>query len=91
MIELNPCVIGEKLKHLREEKGLSHERLAKELQEKYGGGQDGKKPISIDSLKAYEVSRIEHSKSGNQRGMKLENFVMLANYYNVPLESIFFI
>ena len=62
MIELNPCVIGEKLKRLREEKGLSHERLAKELQEKYGGGQDGKKPISIDSLKAYEVSRIEHSK-----------------------------
>ena len=43
MIELNPCVIGEKLKRLREEKGLSHERLAKELQEKYGGGQDGKK------------------------------------------------
>ena len=86
MIELNPCVIGEKLKYLREEAGLSHERLAEELQKKYGG--NGKKPISIDSLKAYEVSRIEHSKSGNQKGMKLENFIMLANFYSVSLDYL---
>ena len=88
MIELNPYVIGEKLKHLREERGLSHERLAEELQKKYGRDLDSKKPISIDSLKAYEVSRIEHSKSGNQRGMKLENFIMLANFYNVSMDYL---
>lgn len=87
MIELKPDVIGARLKELREKRGLSHEKLADELMVKYGNGQT-KKPISIDSLKAYEVSDNNHSKFGNQKGMKIENFIMLANFYNVSLDYL---
>ncbi len=87
MIELKPDVIGVRLKELREKRGLSHEKLADELMVKYGNGQT-KKPISIDSLKAYEVSDNNHSKFGNQKGMKIENFIMLANFYNVSLDYL---
>lgn len=87
MIELSTTVIGARLKQLREQKGLSHDKLAKELQVKFGNDDD-KKPISTDSLKAYEVTDCNHSKYGNQKGMKIENFIMLANYYNVSLDYL---
>lgn len=87
MIELKTNIIGERLKQLREKKGLSHEKLADELMERYGNN-EAKKPISVDSLKAYEVSNENHSKYGNQKGMKIENLIMLANYYDVSLDYL---
>lgn len=87
MIELNTKIIGERLKKLREKKGISHEKLAEELMKRYGNN-EAKKPISVDSLKAYEVSNENHSKYGNQKGMKIENFILLANYYDVSLDYL---
>lgn len=87
MIELNTKIIGERLKKLREKKGISHEKLADELMKRYGNN-EAKKPISVDSLKAYEVSNENHSKYGNQKGMKIENFILLANYYDVSLDYL---
>ena len=87
MIELKTNIIGERLKQLREKKGLSLEKLADELMERYGNGET-KTPISLDSLKAYEVSDENHSKYGNQKGMGLKNLIMLANYYDVSLDYL---
>ena len=88
MIELNTKIIGERLKKLREKKGISHEKLADELMKRYGNNET-KKPISKDSLMAYEVSDENHSKYGNQKGMRLKNLIMLANYYDVSLDYLF--
>lgn len=71
-----------RLKSLREEKGLSHERLSALLQEKYGI------KISKDSLMNYEVSDPYHIKAGKNQGMRIEYLRCLADFYGVSSDYL---
>lgn len=71
-----------RLKLLREEKGLSHERLSALLQEKYGV------KISKDSLMNYEVSDQYHVKAGKNQGMRVEYLRCLADFYGVSSDYL---
>jgi len=77
--------LGERLKNLREARGLSHEKLKAQLEEKYGI------TISRDSLMAYEISdelRAKASKLPNL-GMRVEYLYCLADFYGVSLDYLF--
>lgn len=76
--------LGERLKDLREKRGLSHDKLKKQLNEKYGIS------VSRDSLMAYEISdetRAKASKFPNL-GMRVEYLYCLADFYGVSLDYL---
>lgn len=75
-------IMGQRLKALRNEKGISHETLRKALTEKY------EIDISVDSLKNYEVSSADHSKSYKNNGMKVEYLRCLADFYGVSADYL---
>ena len=70
-------VMAERLKQLREGKGLSHEKLSKALFEQYGV------KISSDSLINYEVADANHTKALKNQGMRVEYLRCLADFYGV--------
>ncbi len=75
-------VMAERLKTLREKRGLSHERLSKAIKEKYGI------EISSDSLMNYEVSDKNHTKFGKNRGMRVQYLHCLSDFYGVSSDYI---
>lgn len=75
-------IMGQRLKALRNEKGISHETLRKALTEKY------EIDISVDSLKNYEVSTAAHSKAYKNNGMKVEYLRCLADFYGVSADYL---
>ena len=74
--------MAERLKQLREAKGLSHDRLSKALKEQYGVS------ISTDSLQNYEVSRPDHSKAQKNQGMRVEYLRCLSDFYSVSTDYL---
>lgn len=75
-------VMAERLKKLREEKGLSHEKLSIALSDQYSV------KISSDSLMNYEVADKNHTKAGKNQGMRVEYLRCLADYYKVSTDYI---
>lgn len=78
-------ILGKRLKSLREEHGLSHEKLINLLNEKYGIS------ISRDSVMAYEISDETRSKSCKlpNLGMRVEYLYCLADFYGVSIDYLF--
>lgn len=74
-------VLADRLRYLREEKGLSWDRLAETLKDQYGI------QIHRDTLKFYEA-KGNHSKAGNNRAMKAEYLYCLADYYGVSVDYL---
>lgn len=75
-------IMAERLKQLREEKGLSHEKLSKALFDQYGV------KISSDSLINYEVADADHTKAYKNQGMRVEYLRCLADFYGVSADYI---
>ena len=75
-------VMAKHLKQLREEKGLSHDKLSKALHDQY----DVK--ISSDSLMNYEVADKNHSKALKNQGMRVEYLRCLADFYKVSTDYL---
>ena len=71
-----------KLKALRKEKGLSHQRLSEELSNRYG------LEISKQSLMNYEVADEYHSKFGSNKTMNLDFLRCLADFYGVSFDYL---
>lgn len=76
--EENSITLSKRLKELRKEKGLSHERLYDELNQKVG----------LQSLKDYEVTDLHHSKFNSAKGMKAETLYNLADFYSVSTDYL---
>ena len=74
--------MGERLKALREKKGLSHDRLGKTLSEKYGIGFDK------TTLMNYEVSCENHTMFGKNLGMGVDRLCVLADFYGVSTDYL---
>lgn len=74
--------MAERLKTLREKKGLSHDKLSKALLDQYSV------KISPDSLMNYEVSDQNHTKALKNQGMRIEYLRCLADYYNVSTDYL---
>lgn len=74
--------MAERLKRLRESKGLSHEKLSKALLDQYGI------KISSDSLINYEVANPCHSKACKNQGMRVEYLRCLADFYGVSADYL---
>lgn len=74
-------VLADRLHYLREEKGLSWDRLAETLKDQYGI------QIHRDTLKFYEA-KGNHSKAGNNRAMKAEYLYCLADFYGVSVDYL---
>lgn len=75
-------IMAERLKQLREERGLSHDKLSKALFDKYGV------KISSDSLINYEVAFAEHTKAYKNQGMRVEYLRCLSDFYGVSSDYI---
>ena len=75
-------VMAERLKQLREAKGLSHERLSSALSAQYGIS------ISSDSLMNYEVTGEFHSKKYKNLGMRVEYLRYFSDFYNVSTDYL---
>lgn len=75
-------IMAERLKQLREEKGLSHDKLSKALLDQYGV------KISSDSLMNYEVADAGHTKAYKNQGMRVEYLRCLADFYGVSADYI---
>lgn len=75
-------IMAERLKQLREGKGLSHEKLSKALSDQYGV------KISSDSLINYEVANADHTKAYKNQGMRVEYLRCLADFYGVSSDYI---
>ena len=75
-------VMAERLKQLRESRGLSHERLSSALSAQYGIN------ISSDSLMNYEVASEFHSKKYKNLGMRVEYLRYFADFYNVSTDYL---
>ena len=71
-----------RLKQLREERGLSHQKLSDTLDEMLGIS------ISKDSLMKYEVATEHHSTPFKNLGMRVEYLTALASFYNVSTDYI---
>ena len=71
-----------RLKQLREEHGLSHQKLSDTLDEMLGIS------ISKDSLMKYEVATEHHSTPFKNLGMRVEYLTALASFYNVSTDYI---
>lgn len=75
-------IMAERLKRLREEKGLSHDKLSKALCENYGV------KISSDSLINYEVTNENHTKAYKNQGMRVEYLRCFADFYGVSADYL---
>lgn len=77
-------VVGKRLKELREERLLSHDKLKDQLKEKYGIS------VSRDSLMAYEISDETRAKADKlpNMGMRSETLYCLADFYGVSLDYL---
>ena len=75
-------VMAARLKRLREEKGLSLEKLSKAMYEKYGV------EISTDSLINYEVSDPDHKRAYKNNGMRVEYLRYFADFYGVSADYL---
>lgn len=75
-------IMAKRIKQLRDERGLSHEKLSKALLELYGV------KISTDSLMNYEVTDPYHSKAGKNQGMRVEYLRSLADFYGVSTDYL---
>jgi len=73
-------LMGERLRALRIECGLSHAKLSVELNAKYGID------ISRDSLINYEVSDEHHTKAFKNEGMRIEYLRCISDYYGVSTD-----
>ena len=76
------AIIGKRLKKLRCEKGLSHEKLSRVLAEKY----DLK--VSSVSLMYFEADDVENSRFGSNLKMSSEYVRRLADFYGVTADYI---
>ena len=74
--------IAQRLKGLREEKGLSHDKLSETLAKEYGIN------ISKSSLINYEVTATHHVKATQNLGMSVKNLRCLADFYGVTTDYI---
>lgn len=87
------AVFAGRLKSLRQERGLSLKTLADELNSQYAyeilsGNRAGKKQtISEAALKAYEAGE-NHSRSGDNKGMRAEYLLWLADFYEVSTDYL---
>lgn len=93
---------GKRLKELRENyndgKGISHEKLAIALNEKYSIpdkekrnnylGSAKEEVISIGVLKNYEITDFKHSKFNAGYGMNVSYLTMLADFYDVSTDYL---
>lgn len=81
---------AKRLKELREEKGLTFEKLANCLTKKYGDSDqgEGKYIISVGALKNYEVSDIYNSKFKTGYGMNIQYLSMFAGFYDVSTDYL---
>lgn len=75
-------IMANRLKQLREGKGLSHEKLSRALYDQY------QVKISPDSLMNYEVSDPGHTKAYKNQGMRVEYLRCLADFYGVSADYI---
>lgn len=75
-------LMAERLKALRESKGLSHVGLKNALFEKYGF------EISRDSLMAYEVQDEYHKKAFANLGASVQIMSTLARFYGVSIDYL---
>lgn len=75
-------IMAQRLKQLREEREISHDRLSKTLSEQFGV------KISSDSLINYEVADPNHSKAGKNNGMRVEYLRILAEFYEVSSDYL---
>ena len=71
-----------RLKQLREERGLSHQKLSDTIEEMLGIS------ISKDSLMKYEVATEHHTTPFKNLGMRVEYLTALATFYNVSTDYI---
>lgn len=83
--EKQKILTAKRLKTERENKGLSHEGLARALNQVYGNGE---KIISAGVLKNYEVDEPYHSKFSTGYGMNVKYLVMFADYYGVSTDYL---
>lgn len=74
--------MAERLKQLREGRGLSHDKLSKALADQYGV------KISPDSLINYEVADANHTKAYKNQGMRVEYLRCLADFYQVSADYL---
>ncbi len=74
-------VLAQKLKSLREARGISHQKLSEAIKEKYGIS------ISKGSLMNYEAGEYR-SKTGSCIKMELEKLCCLADYYGVSFDYL---
>lgn len=88
---------AKRLKELRENynngKGISHEKLAEVLNQRYGDQEKDKRNdylgslkegmISVGVLKNYEVADFDHSKFNAGYGMNVSYLTMFADFYEV--------
>ncbi len=79
--ENNMMDTKERLEDLRKEKKLSYEQLSKLLEEQGV-------TISHTNLKNYEINDPLHSLYNRTRGMSLENFVALADVFDVSVDYL---
>ena len=78
-------IMAERLKALRESRGLSHEKLSIAISQQYGDNtepSEDKRLISRDSLINYEKA------SGKNLGMRAEHLMRLANFYGVSTDYL---
>lgn len=74
---------AERLRTLRVEQGLSHQKLSDNIKQKCGVS------ISADSLSNYEVTYTEnHSRSNKTKGMKIEFLRAIADYFGVSTDYL---
>lgn len=73
---------AQRLKNLREERGISHATLANSLEAQCG------LTISRDSLMKYEKDDKLHSSFGATKGMAAETLYCLAKFYEVSIDYL---
>lgn len=71
-----------RLKDLRNEAGLSHQKLSEEIEKQYGI------KVSKDSLINYEVSDPHHTKAYKNMGMRMEYICCLADFFQVSTDYL---
>ncbi len=76
------ALIGKRLKKLRCEKGLSHEKLSRALSDKYG------LKVSSVSLMYFETDEVGNSRFGSNLRMSSEYVRRLADFYGVSADYI---
>lgn len=81
-MQFNWQLTAKRLKELRENAQLSHNKLSAAIKEKYGI------TISADSLKIYEVADPHHTKARKVEGMNIGFLFYLADFYGVSADWI---